>query len=99
MQRSSCDRIAFSDDALRMASAVRRTRKMDKLDGGSKRRRGEGAETHSAQKVDTIRLSVLSEMHSAAANKAPRPSESTAGRAIIACDELSTKPISEGGLG
>jgi hypothetical protein len=96
MQQSSSDTIAFSDDALRIASAVRRTQKMDKL--GSKRRRGEGAEARSAQ-VDTSRLSALAVMHSAAADKTPRPSESTACQAISACDELSTKPISEGGLG
>jgi hypothetical protein len=99
--------LTYADDALRIAAAARRTPQMIELNRKPKRRRIQSSpecqESSTLQfgEPETKRLSngKLAELHSEAVVKLHKFSGSTAARAIDACDKLSTRPISEGGLG
>ena len=84
-----------------MAAAVRRTPQAYELERKSKRRRVQCAESKlsNSHQVGAKSVSAFAEVNPAAADTLQSTSDSTAARAIRACDELSTKSISEGGLG
>jgi hypothetical protein len=101
----------FSDDALRVAASARRTHAcLSALNNtsalgtvrDSKRRR---VASLRLQRPDTTAKAqgglsgVLSQAHSARRATTFQNKESSAVRAIRACHDLSTRPISEGGLG